>query len=577
MSEQSPNPGEPAGSGDGAAPSEDGMTLGGRRRRSITRNTAVMASGTAVSRALGLIRNALLVAAIGVNAAAANAYDIANRLPNAMFAILAAGVLNAVLVPQIVRAFSRPDGKRTVDRILTIGTVISLVVTVIATIMAQVWVNLYTHDWPPELLALATAFSYWCIPRLFFYCLYTLLGQVLNAREQFGPFMWAPVLNNVVSITGLLIYLGVFGQYITGADDLTVWTPGRIALLAGVATLGIAAQALILLVPLVRGGYHWRWQWRGPKGEPVRHRHHRRLVAGRRGPRAGGRDLRDPRRGAGSGAPRRQHRSHHRRKRRVLPGALAVHSAPLARDDLARDGDVHRDGKACGRPRYRWPALGSLAGPEIGGRLHRFRHRRDDRGVAVPGARGASDRHPRGGAVGLRRDDRHDVGTGAARCDRALQAPVLRARGRPRHLCHADPHVDRLGGHRVRRHGVRRRALVDGRRGPRPRSVQLHRHAAACRGLRRRLGGLDGRRVLTVHAKAVVGALAAGVIGWLALKAAPDVATLRGWSGFFIAGACTAGAGIVMLAVYGAVLKALRVRELDAVAGPLMRRLPGRR
>ena len=48
-------------------------------------------------------------------------------------------------------------------------------------------------------MALATAFAYWCLPQLCFYCLYTLLGQVLNAHSRFGAFMWAPALANVVA------------------------------------------------------------------------------------------------------------------------------------------------------------------------------------------------------------------------------------------------------------------------------------------------------------------------------------------------------------------------------------------
>jgi putative peptidoglycan lipid II flippase len=242
-------------------------------RASLGRNTALMASGTAVSRVLGFARNALLVAAIGVNAGAANAYEVANKIPNALFAVLAAGVLNAVLVPQIVKAFARPDGKRTVDRILTLGGVASLAVTILLTLIASLLVRVYSDNWPPELVALATAMALWCIPQLFFYGMYTLLGQVLNARGQYGPFMWAPVLNNLVGIAGLVWYLAVFGRYAVGVPEqagavLTEsWTAGRIALLAGVATLGIAAQAAILIWPLVRGGYRFRWVWRGPRGE----------------------------------------------------------------------------------------------------------------------------------------------------------------------------------------------------------------------------------------------------------------------------------------------------------------------
>src|SRR5690554_702065 len=126
-------------------------------KQSLGRATAVMASGTVVSRVLGLVRNMLLVGAIGVgaNSMGDNAYDIANKLPNAFFAILAAGVLNAALVPQIVKAFQRAGGKQTVDRILTIGGVVTLAATLAFTLTAQVWVEVYTQDWTPQMVALA--------------------------------------------------------------------------------------------------------------------------------------------------------------------------------------------------------------------------------------------------------------------------------------------------------------------------------------------------------------------------------------------------------------------------------------
>jgi len=239
--------------------------------RSLMGNTAVMAAGTLVSRVLGLVRNTiLLVAAISVTGIAADAYSVANRLPNVMFAVLAAGVLNSALVPQIVRAFA--DGRdRTVHRIITIGTIAIFAITVVFTAMAAFWVRVFSDNWGPDQTHLATAFALWCIPQLFFYGLYSLFGQVLNAREQYGAFMWAPVANNVVAIIGLVVYLGMYGRFapVTGtpADVVEQWTFGRLFLIAGVATLGIAVQALILIVPLYRGGYRWRWVWRGPKGE----------------------------------------------------------------------------------------------------------------------------------------------------------------------------------------------------------------------------------------------------------------------------------------------------------------------
>jgi len=232
-----------------------------------------MAAGTLVSRVLGLVRMFLLAAAVGLTGSvAADSYSVANKLPNVMFAVLAAGVLNAALVPQIVKAF-HGGSERTVHRILTLGGVGILVATAVLTLMAEFWVRVYSDGWGNEQVALATAFAFWCIPQLFFYGLYTLFGQVLNAREQFGWFMWAPVANNVIAIAGLVAYYVLFGPLIIPKTPIPVavvvdsWTTPKILLVAAVATLGIAAQALILIPPMIKGGYRWRWVWRGPKGE----------------------------------------------------------------------------------------------------------------------------------------------------------------------------------------------------------------------------------------------------------------------------------------------------------------------
>lgn len=222
-----------------------------------------MAAGTLVSRALGLVRNLVLIAAVGVNIGAANAFDVANKIPNVMFAILASGMLNAVLVPQIVRAYKRKQGEEFTNRILTVAGTIMLAVTIVLTLGSAWVIGLYIDNWTPELTALAVAFGFWCIPQLFFYGLYTLLGQVLNARSIFGPFMWAPVANNVISIAGFSAFIAIFGRYdAETAHDISSWTGEKIALLGGSATLGIAMQALVLIWPLWRSGFRFRFRWK---------------------------------------------------------------------------------------------------------------------------------------------------------------------------------------------------------------------------------------------------------------------------------------------------------------------------
>ena len=238
---------------------------------SVTRSSLIMASGTIVSRLLGFARAVLLAATIGVTTDAADAFGVANQLPNSVYAIIVGGVLNAVLVPQLVRARAAKDGgKGYIDRFVTLAITVFFVVGLIFTIAAPFLVRLYTAGWTEQQLALATAFAYWCLPQLFFYGIYSVFGEVLNSRSAFGPYMWAPVLNNLVSLGGLAVFIAVFGADPTGARNVTDWGADQIALLAGTATLGVAAQSMILLASWRRIGlklklnFHWRGFGLGP-------------------------------------------------------------------------------------------------------------------------------------------------------------------------------------------------------------------------------------------------------------------------------------------------------------------------
>jgi putative peptidoglycan lipid II flippase len=220
--------------------------------RSVARSSMLMALGTIISRVLGFARTILLAAAIGVTTDAADAFGVANQLPNNVYAIIVTGLLNAVLIPQLVKARSNKDGgKGYVDRLLTLILSVFLVVTLAATIASPWLVSLYTSGWNENQLALATAFAYWCLPQLFFYGLYSLLGEVLNSRSVFGPYMWAPVLNNIVSMVGLVAFVVLFGLDPTGKLAIDEWSASQIAVLSGTATLGVASQAIILL---------WAWK-----------------------------------------------------------------------------------------------------------------------------------------------------------------------------------------------------------------------------------------------------------------------------------------------------------------------------
>ena len=81
----------------------EGGSEGGGRGGGLQRSSLLMALGTVVSRATGLIRQVLQAAALGTGLLATT-YNTANTVPTSLYTLLIGGALNSVLVPQLVRA-----------------------------------------------------------------------------------------------------------------------------------------------------------------------------------------------------------------------------------------------------------------------------------------------------------------------------------------------------------------------------------------------------------------------------------------------------------------------------------------
>ena len=238
----------------------------------ILASSAVMAAGTVVSRLSGFVRSVLLVAALG-GVLRGDLFAIANTLPNMVYILVAGGIFNAVLVPQLVRRIKDdPDGGDAyASRIVTLSALFLGAVTILLMVLAPYVLRLYLDgDFRDPALAahLETIvdLTRWCLPQVFFYGMYVLVGQILNARGRFGPMMWAPIANNVVSVGMLLLYLGIYGRA-SNAETGAALPFGPELLLGLGSTIGIAAQFLVL-VPYLRASgfvYRPRFDFRDPE------------------------------------------------------------------------------------------------------------------------------------------------------------------------------------------------------------------------------------------------------------------------------------------------------------------------
>ncbi len=216
-----------------------------------------MAVGTILSRITGFFRAILGVAVLGT-ALLADTYNVANTMPNILYNLLVGGALTAIFVPQLVRSFSDEDGGHGfASRLVTTISGILLLLVIVGIIFAPALVRLYA----PEFSAvgfereheIAIAFTRYCLPQIFFLGLFTMLGQVANARGSFAPLMWAPIANN-------LVVIAVFGGILALQHSISLnsITDFQIQLLGWGTTAGVVIQALLLIPVVHRSGIKLR-------------------------------------------------------------------------------------------------------------------------------------------------------------------------------------------------------------------------------------------------------------------------------------------------------------------------------
>ncbi|MFJ5804044.1 murein biosynthesis integral membrane protein MurJ [Streptomyces decoyicus] len=230
----------------------------------LLRSSALMAAGTVVSRATGLIRMVLQGAALGTGLLATT-YNQANTVPTSLYFLLIGGALNSVLVPQLVRARAEdPDGGAAFEqRLVTLVLCVLGVGTALATWAAPEIISVYQRETPAthDAFELTVVFARFLLPQIFFYGVFSIFGQVLNARSRFGAMMWTPVLNNLVLIAMFGLYLGLM----TAPEQVSDITDTQVRLLGIGTTLALALQALALIPYAQAAGFRFRlrFDWRG--------------------------------------------------------------------------------------------------------------------------------------------------------------------------------------------------------------------------------------------------------------------------------------------------------------------------
>jgi putative peptidoglycan lipid II flippase len=236
--------------------------------RSLLANSRAMAVASLASRITGFLRSIMIVAALGT-AEVGNAYSGGNTFPNMVYELLLGGVLSSVLIPLLVHAQAEDadGGTAYTQRLLSIAAAALGVLTLLAVAAAPLIAGAFVDPGPQR--SLTTVFATLLLPEIFFYGLGAMFMAVLNIRHSYGPGTWAPVLNNVIMIVTVLVFWLVPGP---SSLSPTTITTAQILVIGIGTTLGIAAQALVLIPALRSVDFHWQWRFRARPNEVGRMR-----------------------------------------------------------------------------------------------------------------------------------------------------------------------------------------------------------------------------------------------------------------------------------------------------------------
>ncbi|SKA13903.1 putative peptidoglycan lipid II flippase [Marinactinospora thermotolerans DSM 45154] len=240
-----------------AGPSPEGGPEPAPSSRSgrMMRSSAVMAVGTLVSRVTGFVRTIVLAAALGTHLLG-DAYNAANTIPFVINDLLIGGLMASVIVPLLVKRRKRDadGGKATEDRLFTGALVLLVVMTTVAILVAEWLVRAYASGFEPRQAEVSVILARYLLVQILFVGMSGLISAMLNTRDKFGAPVWAPVLNNLVIIAVGATFLMVSGP---GRTPDTV-TDSELLLLGAGTACGMVLQTIVLVGSLWRSGYRWR-------------------------------------------------------------------------------------------------------------------------------------------------------------------------------------------------------------------------------------------------------------------------------------------------------------------------------
>ena len=235
-----------------------------------------MAGGTLASRLTGLLRVLVLAWVLGFSPLA-DAFNLANTVPNMLFDLVLGGVASATFIPVFIERLALEGERRawkSISSVITSALVVLVLASVVAWWTAPWIIDGFTvmhHVRATQSMrslihqrAIATSLLRWFVPQIFFYGVIGIATALLNIRHRFGAAAWVPVANNVVCI-GVLVWF----HLVDPTPTLASLQGSRDLLWLGLGTtLGVAVQFFCLVPSLARSDL-WRLSLRIDVRDPA--------------------------------------------------------------------------------------------------------------------------------------------------------------------------------------------------------------------------------------------------------------------------------------------------------------------
>ncbi|MBN2168338.1 MAG: murein biosynthesis integral membrane protein MurJ [Actinobacteria bacterium] len=223
-------------------------TKKGLKPASFARGTSLMTLGTAISRVTGFGRMAALALVLGMTAEGlADAFNLANITPNIVYDLLIGGVLASLFIPVFVEYLSNKSEEEAwhvANSVFNITLILLTVVAIGLCIAAPYVIKAQTFlaSGRAQMESDATFLLRFFIFEIVFYGFCAIYSGILNSYKHFTIPAFAPIANNIVVIATVALYYSFRNIYI----------------LAIGATLGVVCMSMIQYPWVHRTGFRYK-------------------------------------------------------------------------------------------------------------------------------------------------------------------------------------------------------------------------------------------------------------------------------------------------------------------------------